>query len=223
MRSPSIDNFYTQLDKQILLIQSYTEISDLFFIVKACRLKPISYLEEKSKKIVLYRDWVDEFGNSFRVENSKKVRIVYNDLSLKRESITCTDLYYGLSLDKLSKISKLVYVCIGKDEDYYKDCAVVTFLGIDNYLRSYMYLYDEWQQVSPLVLGLKNLKLIGKNRDVKHFLELNIKENTPIPCISGHQWLSFLPPSKGFLDHMEKECEFLAPLFKQRNNETNGR
>jgi hypothetical protein len=85
-----------------------------------------------------------------------------------------------------------------------------------------MYLYGEWQQVSPLLLGLKNLKLIGKNRDVKHFLQLDIKENMPIPCISAHQWLTLLPPSKGFLDHMEKECEFLAPLFKQRNNETHG-
>lgn len=223
MKSPSIDNFYTKLDKQILLAQSYTEVNHLFFVIKACRLKPYSYLfEKRSDKIVLYRHWVDEFGNSLHITTKKRLQLIYNDVSLDRDALVCTDLYHGLSLDKIVRISKLAYLCLGKDEDLYQDCAVVTFLGIDNYLRSYQYLYGEWQAVSPLTIGLRNLKIIGKNRDIKYFHQLDIKENMPIPCISSDQWLTFVPPSQAFLTHMEKGHEYIAPLFKQRNNSTHG-
>ncbi len=223
MKSPSIDNFYTKLDKQILLAQSYTEISQLFFIIKACRLKPYSYVfESRSYKIVLYRHWIDEFGNSLHIIAKKRLKLIYNDVSLDRGNLVCTDLYYGLSLDKIVKISKLAYLCLGKDEDLYQDCAVITFLGIDNYLRSYQYLYGEWQAISPLTIGFNNLKIIAKNRDIKYFHQLDIKENMPIPCISSEQWLTFVPPSQAFLTHMEKGHEFIAPLFKQRNIDTHG-
>jgi hypothetical protein len=223
MKSPSIDNFYTKLDKQILLAQSYTEIGELFFIIKACRLKPYSYIfEKREEKIVLYRHWVDEFGNSLHITTKKRLKPIYNDVSLKRDSLVCTDLYHGLSLDKIAKISKLAYLCLGKDEDLYQDCAVVTFLGIDNYLRSYQYLYGEWRAVSPLSIGVRNLRIIGKHRDIKYFHQFDIKENMPIPCISSSQWLTFVPPSQAFLTHMEKGHEFIAPLFKQRNDSTHG-
>jgi hypothetical protein len=223
MKSPSIDNFYTKLDKQILLAQSYTEVGGLFFLIKACRLKPYSYIfEKRSDKIVLYRHWVDEFGNSLHITTKKRLQLIYNDLLVDRNALVCTDLYHGLTLDKVAKISKLAYLCLGKDEDLYQDCAIVTFLGIDNYLRSYQYLYGEWRLVSPLTIGIRNLKLIGKNRDIKYFHKFEIKDNMPIPCISSEQWLTFMPSSKAFLDHMEKGHEFIAPLFKIRNDNTHG-
>lgn len=217
MRNPSIDNFYTQLDKQILLAQSYSGINELFFIIKACRLKPYEYVFDKcSKKVVLYRHWFDEFGNSLHITTGKRLRLIYNDVSLDREGLVCTDLYHGFSLSKIAKISKLAFLCLGKDEDCFEDCAIITFLGIDNYLRSFLYLYGEWQPISPLCLGIKNLSLLGKHRDIKHFQQINIKENMPIPCISSERWLTFLPLNKAFLTHMEKGHEFIAPLFKTK-------
>lgn len=214
MKSPSLDVLYTQLNRSILLVQSYTEISELFFIIKSCRLKPHSYVfGDKTNKLVLHEWWFDEYGNSFKVTKQKRIKITYNDLSLDHDKIICTDLYHGLSVDKIAKISKLVYVCSGKDEDLYQDCYLVSFLGIDNYLRAYMYLYGEWQQVSPLLLGLKNLQLIAKNADIRYFREFTKKENSPIPCISGQQWLSFMPASEDFITLMEKQCEIVSSVL----------
>jgi len=199
MKSPSLDTLYYQLNKHMLLAQSYTEINELFFIIKSCRLKPYSYVfEDRSPKLILHRWWFDEFGNSFKITTNKRIKIIYNDLALDKDSIICTDLYYGFSIEKVAKISKLGYFCWGKDEDFQKDCMMVAFLGIDNYLRTYLYTCGEWQQVSPLLLGLKNLKLIGKNKDIKYFQKLPIKENVPIPCNSAEAWLSFLPPHQDF-------------------------
>ena len=40
MKSPSLDRFYLQISKAILLAASFTEIEELSFIIKSCRLKP---------------------------------------------------------------------------------------------------------------------------------------------------------------------------------------
>lgn len=214
MKSPSLDAIYSQLDKHILLAQSYTEIKELFFIIRACRLKPYDYIfGEQHNKLILHRHWFDEFGNSFYITNNKRIKITYNDLMLDHNKIVCTDLYHGLSIDKVVKISKLAYVCTGKEEESYQDCALITFLGIDNYLRSYTLIEGEWQQVSPLTLGLKNLKVVGSNRDIHYFREFSIKENAPFPCVSPEAWLTFIPPSRVFTALIERRCEIMAPLF----------
>lgn len=217
MKSPSLDALYAQIDRCILLAQSYTEVSELFFVIKTCRLKPYDYIfEDKTNKLVLYRHWFDEFGNSLQINKQKRVKIIYNDLSLDHNRIVCTDLYYGLSMQKVAKISKLAHVCVGKDEDSFQDCCMLSFLGIDNYLRTYMYLYGEWKQVSPLLLGLKNLRTIGKNADVKHFVELTKKENSPIPCISGRQWLTYMPASNEFTSMIERQYETVSSIFNNK-------
>lgn len=216
MKSPSLDTLYTQLDRHILLVQSYTEISDLFFIIKTCRLKPYQYIfQEKSDKLILYKWWFDEFGNSFKVSGANKTQIIYNDLALPRKNITSTDLYYGLSIDKIVKISKLGFICFGKDDDLDQDCIILTFLGIDNYLRSFMYLYGEWQQVSPLLLGLHSLKMISENKDIKYFKKLETKENAPIPCATTEQWLTYMPPRKEFMSLLSVHCQ---PVHAILNN-----
>ena len=214
MRSPSLDTLYIQLDKHILLAQAYTEINDLSFIIRACRLKPHAYIfGDKNTKLILHRWWIDEHGNSLKILSNKKIRITYNDLHL--DKVVCTDLYHGLSIEKVVKISKLAHICTGKDEDLYDDCAIITFLGIDNYLRSYMYMYGEWQQVSPLIIGMKNLKLLSEDRAIRYFHELTIKENAPLPCILAEQWITSMPVSKVFESIMNKKHD---GLFSFLNN-----
>ena len=205
---------YTELHRHVLLAQAYIEIKELFFIIRACRLKPYDYMfENKSNKLILYRKWFDEFGNSFELTNNKRIKITYNDLSLDRQKIVCTDLYYGISLESVVKISKLAFVCLGKEENSYQDCIVLTFLGIDNYLRSFAFTDGEWQAVSPLILGLKNLRTIGSNRDLRYFREISIKENPPIPCFAPEAWLTYMPPNRVFTALIERRCEVIAPLF----------
>src|SRR5574338_1271293 len=212
MKSPSLDKFYTQRDRCILLAQAYTEIKNLFFIIKACRLKPYDYVFSKEDKFILFRKWFDEFGNLLEITTNKRIKITYNDLSLDRSKIIITDLYYGLSLEKIAKISKLCYVFLGKDEDSFQECVLLAFLGIDNYLRVYI-LEDDWRQVSPLTLGMNNLKFIGANRDIHYFREHAIKENAPIPCVAPEAWLTFMPANRVFSALMERRCPLISPLF----------
>ena len=213
MRSPSIERIHAKLHKQIKLAQSYTEIAGLEFIIRACRLKPYNYVfKQRDHRIVLHDWWFDEFGNSFFIKD-KKIKIVLNDLRLDRKRIVSTDLYYGLSLENIAKMSKLVHLVAGKDEDQYEECYLLTFLGIDDHLRSYLYWYGEWQTVSPLVMGMESLLLLADHVETKYFHQIGKKENNAIPCILGETCLSFLPPSPGFLEIFGKQYEIIAKLF----------
>ena len=160
----------------------------------------------------MYRLWVDEFNNSLQLKG-KKLSIIYNDLLLDGSKIICTDLYYGLSIKKIIKMSKLIYLCAGFDEDKQEETFFLTLLGLDNYLRSYLYLYGEWQQVSSLLLGLSHLKILSRHTDIQYFRNLPKKENYPLPCLSAREWLSVIPTSQSFLDEVKKQHETLLPLF----------
>ena len=207
MKSLSIESIYYKLNRNILLAQSYTEIPELSFIIKSCRLKPYSYFfENKTNKITLMRWWFDEFGNSLKITKKKILKVIQGDLSLDKSKIICTDLYYGLSLDKAIKISKLAYLCYGQDEDEYQDCLLMSLLGIDNYLRTYLYMYGDWRHISPLLIGIKNLKLIAKHTDIQYFHEFSIKENAGLPCQEARIWLTCLPANTEFLKTLEKQC-----------------
>lgn len=216
MRSPSIEWLHAKLDKHIRLAASYTDKPELDFIIRSCRLKPYDYVfDNRSEKIVLYKWWFDEFGNSLELIDSKHIQITYNDLRLDRKRLVTTDLYCGLSLDRVVKMSKLIHLVSGKDEDTYQDCCTLNFLGIDDHLRSYLYWYGVWQQVSPLIIGVKSLKTIANHVDVKHYHQLGNKENSAIPCIAGTAWLSYLPASSAFVSDLNKQSEMLATLLKQ--------
>src|SRR5271154_6988006 len=130
MKSLNLDALHSQLHKHIVLAQSYCEIPELVFIIKSCRLKPYNLLfGEKSNKVVLHRQWVDEFSNSLHITKNKSLEISYGDLSLDRKKIISTDLYYGLSLDRVAKMSKLIYVCCGTEEESQQETIFLTFVG----------------------------------------------------------------------------------------------
>lgn len=220
MKSPSLDHFYHKIDKKISLLEAYTEIKELSFIVKSCRLKPHSYFfEEKDNKIILHKKWFDEFGNSINF-GDKKIQIIYNDLSLEREQIVCTDLYFNLKISKVLKMSKVLYISIGKDEDTYQDSCMLGFLGLDNYWRNYLYFYGEWSQVSPLLMKFENLKLLAQKRDIKYFIELNNK-NMPLPCFTSKQWLASLPLDEKLLNILKRDHDFLLPILYEKDTPKN--
>ena len=217
MRSPSIEWLHAKLDKQIRLTESYTEIEGLSFIIRACRLKPHDYIfSERDNKLTLHKWWFDEFGNSFIITKNKKIDIIYNDLRLDRKKIVCTDLYHGLSIDNVAKISKSVYLVLGKDEDLYQDCCLITFLGIDDHLRSYLYWYGEWQQVSSLLIGIKSLKYLVSHLGIKYYLQVENKEKSAVPCASEQTWISCLPAAQSFLSEIDKQSEVVANVLKQK-------
>lgn len=199
MKSTSIDRYYHFINKNILLLQSYTAIPNLSFIIKACRLKP--HPLRVKNKFYLCKWWIDEFNNSLKIFN-KKIKLIYNDLSL-RKNIVCSDLYYGLSLSKILKMSKLIQISLIKDDEN-ESYQIITFLGIDNYLRSYVLNNSEYEQVSPLILGISNLKNIADNLDVNFFKKIKIYKNNLCPGIVANGWLSCLPVGDKFVSQLEE-------------------
>lgn len=201
------------LDKHIKLVESYLEIKGIASVFKACRLKPYKFVPKDLNKLILFNKWVDEFGNTIEVKKNK-LHFIYNDLTVDHSKIVSTDLYYGLSISNIAKMSKMVHLVSAKDEDMGQPYYSLSFYGLDNYLRTYIYLYGKWHQVSPLLLGVTNLLTIIDNSDINYFRQLNNKEKTPIPCQKIEQWLVSLPIGTSFMSRIENDYQELEGLFK---------
>jgi hypothetical protein len=215
MKTESLNTIYSKIDKQISLVESYTEIKGLSFIIKACRLKPYDYVfSKRNHNIILNKWWFDEFGNSLKL-TGKRLSIIYNDLKLSDKQIINTDLYIGLTIENVLKISTLLYICYGLEEDLYTPFYHINFLGIDGYLRSYLYIYGNLDKISPLTLGIKNLKAIASHKDIKYFNSFSKKENNVLPCSDTKQWVCSLPAHDNFLQQMKKDHPVIYNLFKE--------
>lgn len=210
MKKVDAEQFHIILNKLIDLCAAFTELPALSFVMKSVRLKPYSFIFEKySRRIKLHNCWIDEFGNSFLILKDKKIEIILNDLKIGKNKLVNTDLYAGLPIEKVSKISKLMFFVSGKEEDFNSNYYIISFLGIDNILRTFVYLYAEWQPYPNLYLGIKNLLNIGSNLDIKTFIELKNKKNVLYPCSQQKSWLSFWPPSKDFISILKEQNSFV--------------
>lgn len=207
-----ISDFYLKINDHINLVESYSQIKGISNLIKSCRLKPKEFYINKYAKLILYKDWVDEYHNSISILTNKKINICYNDLSIDIRNIINTDLYYGLSLNKIAKISKYFYISYGKDEDL-NDICLISFLGIDSYVRTYLYLYDEWSQVSPLLIGINNLELLLNGLSDVKFKKLTKKENNSIPCVNSQSWLSCIPVDNEIISSLKVQCNYVVPIF----------
>jgi hypothetical protein len=101
----------------------------------------------------------------------------------------------------------------------------MTFLGEDGHLRSYLYWYGEWKQVSPLIMGWdKLLELAKECVSVAYFRSLgfangdSIVDQSAFPCINGSAWLSFIPISEDFIAVLRKQsCDKVADILVEAN------
>jgi hypothetical protein len=192
----------------------------LSFIIKSCRLKPFTYVfEEKSKRLNLYRKWFDEFGNLLNINNDRTVSIVLHPPSLQKSGIINTDLYAGLSVGKITKISRSIHLCHGSTE-LSKNFWFLTLLGTDNYLRTYFSYEDTNLAVSPLLLGLNNLHDIFQHQNANYLAHWNDKKRSPIACQSFQSWISPSPLSVDFIPSIRKDCKdidnFLTGVFNEQ-------
>jgi hypothetical protein len=123
-------------------------------------------------------------------------------------------MYYNIDLQKIIKISKSFFVFYGKDDESLEDFIFITFIGIDNYFRSYIYYNDFWQKISSLYLGMHNLKLIINNIDINEHLYIKNRKDFITPCKRGRAWISCLPASEEFLRILNKENDIVTNLLK---------
>jgi hypothetical protein len=210
MKTLGIDAFYHKINKHILLAESYTEIKNLSFIIKSCRLKPSYILKTNDYELKLHTDWQDEFCNCLNIIN-KKIKINYNQVMYKNN--VTTDLYYGLSLRKIYLFSKLIFYYVGKDIETRDNFLFISMLGIDNFWRTYYVQNNELFNCSPLFMGTRLLRKISNNLDVKYFKSIAVKDKILISCTDVKAWLSFCPIHKNFLSEVKKYNEFASDFI----------
>jgi hypothetical protein len=157
LRNIDLETFYNRIDNHMLLAGLHSvNPSNLYHIIKACRLKPYSIFEGKfSKKTKLETHWVDEFGNSLRI-NNKQSNILVND-PLITNTKTSTDLFYARPMNEVATQSTFVWVISGTI--FEEPTFLCSFYGVEGYFRSFMF-YNKWFRISPLLLGLNTLDLM---------------------------------------------------------------
>lgn len=205
MYNQSLEQFYKKINKRIMLVSSYLGDSSYDFIIRACRLKPLNAMfgsKFNSQITTLENEWVDEFGNILDISD-KKPRVIFNNITLDRAALLSTDPYYSRRVCDLAANSKLAFILVGEDEDYLDEYYIVSLLGNDGYLRTYVYIYGKWEQYSSLCLGLKTLGAIAGSRDVKHFINVKNKVSTVYPCGEWEAWITSWPASQAFKQILE--------------------
>ena len=184
MKISGLNNYYLKIIKKLKTVNGYLDNDNIEIIFKACRLKPI--IDSR----ILYRKWYDEYCNSIFISDKKTLKITLNDLSLDRNKIICSD-YYNLDIYETYKISKLAYIYVG-------EIMFVSFLGIDNFLRSFVY-NDGWKKTSPLLGGFAYLCEMFESLNLKGFRKAKKKV-----CKYGESWLCSLPTvHKSFLNGLK--------------------
>ena len=214
MTTWNIDLYLNKLEKNILLVEKFTELRELYTVIKFCRLKPLEFLETNNYKIKLFNTWVDEFGNSICIRKNKKIETTLNNISAFKYKKT-TDLYYGISLEKINKISKNSLIIKYIDEDDNEN-FLLSFLCIDNYIRSYHIDGEICEQISPLYAGINNLRKFAKNLHIQSHKKMIIK-GFKIPCKRVSGWISSVPFEDSFIKELEKNCIILANILKENN------
>lgn len=207
----SIEEYYQRIMPELNLISSYLEDVNIKDIIVQCRLKPYLYTSNFTARLCLRKHWVDEFGNSFKLEK-KRIKLVINDLSIDKKKVKYTDLYEGLPIDQIAKISKLAYICIGTEDVELSTVKVITLLGVDNYLRTFVEYDGEWRRVSSLCLEIRNLRKIIKNEDIKLWKKLNHEGDVILPCLTKEEWLVCMPVHSQFWEESKidkKQLNFL--------------
>lgn len=199
----NIDTYYIQINDLLLLVQGYTEIESLSDIIRMCRLKPynkeLGIVSRKIKPASLYRQWVDEYGNLLTIDKRKQLDISFSAVSINHSKLIITDLYYGLSIRKIYLMSKAMLFLAGQELQNDQLHYILAFIGLDNFLRVFAYIDNEWQIISPLYLGVKTLKQITNCfREIQFPFYKRIKQSETMifPCNGQKAWLGSCPTSE---------------------------
>lgn len=201
MKNISYSELIKRIQKNINLVCAYLQDDSFDFIIKSCRLKPISIFNKQfNKNFKLDNIWFDEFGNSLVIKNNE-CHILYDDSDLKLKKIISTDLFSGRNLKEISKISNLIYIFYSDN----KSC--ISLMDEEGYLRTFIHEKNEWMQSSSLILGLNTLKLISKNHKLINFVEIDLQANRNIlidSCSDKIEWLSCWPANEEFLNELKQ-------------------
>jgi hypothetical protein len=169
MRNLDLETIYKRIKKTIDISSSYSKNIYMKDILKYCRLKPYSLLNnELTSKYKVEQRWIDEFGNSLYIKNSNS-HIVFEDV---KEKIISSDLFYGLDINHTIEISAhavLIYDTLSS----IKSLHWIYLIGSDKYIRCFKQ-HPTCERVSPLSAGIDILCNILDVNGIKQPKQLNI-------------------------------------------------
>jgi hypothetical protein len=157
------------------------------------------------------------------LDPKKRINFIFDDLSLDLEELPCTDVYFGLSMDKVKDISNMVMIHAGTDEDFLEPCFFLNFLGLDGFFRSFLFFGGQWKKVSALMMGEHGFRNFARIREKidkgeNSFFQIRMspEKSMPVPCIRVDQWLTSLPVQEKFLDQLKKAGHWsLVEILKE--------
>lgn len=193
----TIEEYYLRFNSELNIISGYLDDNTIRDILIKCRMKPYGLRARDGVRKILRRHWIDEFGNSLYLDK-KTIRIVPNDLSILERNIIHTDLYEGLTIDKILKISKMAYFFLGSEDNNY--IKIISLLGIDNYIRTYIKHEEKWERISSILLGVDVVRVIVDNESIGSWKKINTGDNRIIPCTNIEEWLVCTPIPTQFWD-----------------------
>ena len=196
------------MSSKLKAIAAHCENKNASKILKMCRFRTYPTLNPKRMHRSIYRYWVDDYCNTIKIAN-KRLNIKYNDLDIDKSKIHNTDLYAGLNIKDCAKISKLSFIFQGSEIDLNTDHYIVSFLGLDNYLRTYVYIYGEWQTYPSIYLGVNILNFIISNLDIQTFKEIKYTKPIIYKCNNQKSYVAKYPLHKFFIQQLKKENSFL--------------
>ena len=171
MKNIDIETFYDKIRLSLVDAKVHAKIDNMPAIIRACRLKPDEVFRKGfAFKRMLYKKWYDEFCNSIHIDNGVKLTI--GDLAAHK---CCTDLFYGNSIKTIAKNSKSALFATGTDvagNGFY----LISFYGIDEYIRTFILDKYTWVRASPLMMGIKTLEIFLANVDKVRIKELDKNE-----------------------------------------------
>lgn len=221
LQNISIESFYVDFEKHVQLVEAYTEKDGVAFLIRMCRLRPYDIVYKKySEELILHRHWIDEYGNSLFILNKRNFSIKLNDLNLDRAKLVNSDLYGQLTVDRVLKISKVVYSLFGRDEDFLAPHAVIASLGLDDFCRAFVYYCGEWKAYPPLYLGAWLLRKIGQVPEEKGFRKLFNSKPLIYPCAEQIGCIGLWPPSNQFISFLQGQDETIISTLDLKLEKT---
>lgn len=193
----NITQYYERIKNDILLLSKFMD-EDYEFLIKSCRLKPSKLKRKKADKSVYHKKWHDEYGNSIFF-SKEEIKIINNDLEI-RDKIFISDLFRGLNIANAYKISKKIFIFQGTLDE--EEFWLFSFLGIDNFFRTYYIDKSDVLNVSTLFIGINNLLKIKENINLTYFKIF--EEDINLPSDKKTCYITNVPVHEDFLKIMNK-------------------
>lgn len=189
-------------NKALVNVKAFTNNdSNIEKIINICKLEPICGS---------WQVWTDNYGYNLIIRKNICVR------KSKNQEFKTKDIFLKASIDRLSNESKWVIIIFMKDKNGYS--CLMGLLSKDDRFRVAHYSNNEWQEnVSPLSLGIRTLKLIVSNLNVEDYKVLTSLRyiNIPYEGSFNKAWLGIWPPSNNMkLDILLTNKEFGEKILK---------